>query len=48
MINYISPTQKQLQIHQKEEKENKKSNINTNQYTCITGINQLDTSIVIY
>ena len=25
-----------------------KSNTNTNQYTCIIGINQLDTSIVIY
>ena len=46
MINYIFPTQKQLQIHQKEEKEEKKSNINTNLYTC--GINQLDTLIVIY
>ena len=48
MINYIFPTQKQLQIHQKEEKEEKKSNINTNLYTCIIGINQLDTLIVIY
>ena len=47
-INYIFPIQKQLQIHQKEEKEEEKSNINTNQYTCIIGINQLDTSIVIY
>ena len=47
-INYIFPIQKQLQIHQKEEKEEEKSNINPNQYTCIIGINQLDTSIVIY
>ena len=48
MINYTFPTQKQLQFHQKEEKEESKSNINTNQYTCIIGINQLDTLIVIY
>ena len=48
MINYIFPTQKQLQIHQKEEKDEQKSNINTNQYTYITGINQLDTSIITY
>ena len=47
MINYIFPTQKQLQIHQKEENEESKSNTNTNQYSII-GINQLDTSIVIY
>ena len=48
MINFIFPTKKQLQIHQKEEKEEQKSNISTNQYTCIIGINQLDTLIVIY
>ena len=47
MINYIFPIQKQLQTHQKEEKRIK-SNINTNQYTYIIGINQLDILIIIY
>ena len=35
MINYIFPTQKQLQIHQKEEKEEEKSNIKTETSTPI-------------
>ena len=48
MTNYIFLIQKQLQTHQKEEKEESKSNINTNQHTYIIGINQLDILIIIY
>ena len=47
MTNYIFPIQKPLQPHQKEEKEESKSNINTNHYTYIIGINQLDILIII-
>ena len=41
-----SNSSKREKRRHKEERE-KRSNINTNQYTCIIGINQLDTLIVI-
>ena len=43
MISYIFSIQKQLQTHQKDEKEEYKRYINTNEY-----INQLDILIIIF